>query len=80
VFSPRDGYENIKEGSSYEMGFVWFLWVFGGLLTIHHFWFFYMEVFRFNEIIFVLQKTAFSVPVSFIMAFILQFLIVNKPK
>jgi hypothetical protein len=80
VFSPRDGYENIKEGSSYEMGFIWFLWVFGGLLTIHHFWFFYMEVFRFNEIIFVLQKTAFSVPVSFIMAFILQFLIVNKPK
>jgi hypothetical protein len=80
LFSPRDGYENVKEGDSYQMGFLWFLSVFGGLLTLHHFWFFYMEVFRFNEILFVLQKTVLSVPVSFLMAFILQILFVTKPR
>jgi hypothetical protein len=80
VFAPRDGYENVKEGNTYEMGFLWFLWVYGGLLFIHHFWFFYMEVFRLDEIFFVLQKTILSVLVSFFMAFILQILLVTKPR
>jgi hypothetical protein len=80
VFSPRDGYENVKEGNTYEMGFSWFLWVYGGLLLVHHFWFFYMEVFRIDEIVFVLQKTVLSALVSFFMAFILQILLVTKPR
>ena len=79
-FSPRDGYENVKEGNTYEMGFLWFLWVYGGLLVIHHFWFFYIEIFRLDELVFVLQKTLLSVPISFFMAFILQILLVTKPR
>jgi hypothetical protein len=80
VFAPRDGYENVKEGNTYEMGLSWFLWVYGGLLLVHHFWFFYMEVFRIDEIVFVLQKTFLSALVSFFMAFILQILLVTKPR
>jgi hypothetical protein len=80
TFAPRDGYDLLKEGNSYDMGFRWFLYTFGLLLLIHHFWFFLLEIFRFDEILFVLQKTLFSLPLSFVLCLIIQAMIVSKPK
>ncbi|MCE2681976.1 MAG: rod shape-determining protein MreD [Cryomorphaceae bacterium] len=80
TFAPRDGYDPLKEGNSYDMGFRWFLSTFGLMLLIHHFWFFLLEIFRFDELLFVLQKTLLSLPLSFLLCLIIQAMIVSKPK
>lgn len=78
AFSPRDGYEANKEGTIFEMGQRWFLLTFGSLLLIHHAWFFFLEVFKFSEIIYVLRKLILSVPVSYLMVILLQFLFLKN--
>lgn len=80
LFSPRDGYENIEVSSVYTMGFRWFLLTFGLLLSIHHFWFFIVEVFKINEILLILRKLLLSLPVSFLLALLTQFIFFQKKK
>lgn len=79
AFAPRDGYEGDMELNVHTMGFRWFFRTFGILLLIHHFWFFLIELFRFDEIGYVLQKTALSFPISFTLCVLIQFLITRKP-
>lgn len=80
AFSPREGYDPLKEASVFEMGQRWFVSVFGLLLVIHHFWFFMLEMFKMDEFLFVLQKTILSVPISFLLCIFLQVIFVTKPK
>lgn len=80
IFSPREGYDSLKESSVFEMGQRWFVSVFGLLLIIHHLWFFTIEMFKMNELLFVLQKTLLSVPISFLLCILLQVIFVTKPK
>lgn len=78
AFSPRDGYDPSKEGSIFEMGYLWFFYTFGVLLLIHHAWFFFMEVFKFSEMLYVLKKLSLSVVVSFTLVVLLQFLFLKR--
>lgn len=80
IFAPRDGYEQIPETNLYTMGYTWFIKTFGILLLIHHFWFFILELFKLNEILFILQKTLLSLPISFVICILLQYLFVRKAK
>ena len=80
IFSPREGYDSIKESTIFEMGQRWFISVFGLLLVIHHLWFFALEMFKMSEILLILKKTLFSVPVSFLLYILLQIVFVTKPK
>ena len=80
AFSPRDGYDAEQEFNIYAMGFSWFIKTFGILLLIHHFWFFLIELFRFDEILYVLYVTALSVPLSFTLCLLIQFLFIRKPR
>lgn len=80
MFSPRDGYDNLKEGNMYEMGPRWFIYVFGLLLFIHHLWFFTLEIFRMDDFFFILQKVLLSLPLSFLLCLLLQSMFVSKPK
>lgn len=79
AFAPRDGYEVDMEVNIHNMGVRWFFRTFGILLLIHHFWFFLMELLRFDEILYVLQKTILSLPLSFALCVLLQFLIIRRP-
>ena len=79
-FSPRDGYDSIKDPSIFDMGNTWFLLVFGTLLFIHHLWFFIMESFSFEELLLILLKTLPSTALSFIVCIILQTLFLKKSK
>lgn len=79
AFAPRDGYEIDLEPNIHTMGYNWFLRTFGILLLIHHFWFFLMELFRFDEILYVIQKTVLSFPLSLALCVLIQFLIIRKP-
>ena len=80
MFAPREGYDPLKESNFHEMGTRWYTYVFGILLLIHHFWFFLMEIFRFDQALFVLQKTLLSLPFSFLASLIIQMLFIRKPK
>ncbi len=78
LFSPRDGYESSVENSYSDLGLGWLIRTYGLLLLIHHFWFFMMESFKVNDILFTLQKTALSFVASFILSMVLQFLLISK--
>lgn len=80
AFSPRDGYETDQELNIYSMGVLWFIKTFGILLLIHHFWFFLIELFRFDQILYVLLVTILSVPLSFTLCLLIQFLFIRKPR
>ena len=80
VFAPRDGYDILLEPNIFNMGKKWFYKTFGILLLIHHFWFFMLEMFKLNELFYVLQKTLISGVVSLILCIFLQYLFLKKPK
>jgi hypothetical protein len=79
-FSPRDGYDVIKNPNVLDMGFRWHFLTFGSLLIIHHFWFFFLESFRIDEILTVLKKTSLSALSSFIVCWTLQYVFFQKEK
>ena len=78
ISAPRDGYDPLMETNLQTMGYKWFIKTFGSLLLIHHFWFFLLEIFKLNELVFVLQKTGLSVILSFLLCLLLQYLFTNK--
>ena len=79
-FSPRDGYDNLKQPTVLDMGFRWHLMTFGTLLLVHHLWFFTLESLRFDETFIVLKKTILSGGITFILCFILQYIFFKKEK
>lgn len=79
-FAPRDGYDSIKNPSIFDMGNKWFVFTFGSLVIVHHFWFFAIESFSISEILLILQKTIPSALLSFIVCVILQTLLLKKSK
>lgn len=78
AFGPREGYDPGAEGSIYEMGHAWFLYCFGILILIHHTWFFFMEVFKFSEFLYVLRKLVLSLPVTYLLVILFQFLFLGR--
>ncbi len=80
LFAPRDGYDPLIEPDLFSMGRSWFLKTYGLLLIGHHLWFFSLEMFKFNEILLILQKTLLSVVFSFILSILVHYLLVKRPK
>ncbi|MFT5860185.1 MAG: hypothetical protein ACI865_002293 [Flavobacteriaceae bacterium] len=78
--APRDGYEQIYATNIYTMGGAWTVKTLGLLLLIHHFWFFLLELFKLDEILYLIQKTLLSLPLSFGICILLQYLFIKKPK
>lgn len=80
MFAPRDGYDHLLETNIFNLGFKWFIRVFGILLFIHHLWFFALEMFKMNEIVMVFQKTILSSIISFLICILLQYLFIRNKK
>lgn len=78
--SPREGYENIESVNIYSMGGRWFFFAYGSLLLIHHSWFFLLESFKLNELGWNLLKIGISVPSSFLLSLLIQFIFVSNKK
>ena len=79
-YGPREGYDPLKEPSIFDMGSRWFVFVFGYLLLTHHFWYFLVEIFRFDQFLLILQKTIFSVIISYLLCIVLQTFLIKKSK
>lgn len=69
--APREGYDVGVKPTIDDMGLGWFLNYAGILILIHHFFLFYLEIFRFSEFF----KTLFRIILSSIGTFGLIYLI-----
>lgn len=80
LFSPRDGYDMLKEPTLAEWGVSWYFRVAGITLLIHHLWFFTLEYFSFSSWTIVLRNTILSGVASLLICFAIQILFLKKPK
>lgn len=79
-FSPRDGYDNLKQPTILDMGFRWHFMTFGSLLLIHYLWFFGLESFRIDEVFTIVKKTFLSGVITLVLCFTLQYIFFKKEK
>ncbi len=73
LVKPRDDYDESKSPSIKDMGFAWFITYAAILTVLHHFVYFYMEVFRFSEIFSVLLRVILSSIFSLLIIIISQY-------
>ena len=50
LISPREGYDTLMKPTSSQMGIAWFITYAGSLIFFHHLLYFYLEIFRLNEL------------------------------
>ena len=78
TFSPRDGYEPGTFPRISYYGFNWFAKYTMILIFTHHFFLFFMEIFRLSDILFILSKTLLSGIVSAFFIIISQYFIYRR--
>lgn len=78
--APRDGYDVGVQPTVTDMGLAWFLSYAGTLVLIHHFFFFYVEVFRFSEFFRTLLRAILSSIGTFGLVYLIQFLFFTTRK
>ena len=78
AFAPRDGYDSVESAGIRVLGFQWLLGAYGTLLVIHHLWFFILESLQLNEILLILRKVGLSVPLSFALSLLVQFIFMRR--
>lgn len=79
LFAPREGYEFGTEPTLRYMGPAWYLSYSSILVAVHHFIFFYTEVFRFSEFFSTFARAFLSILFTMLLVMLSQFLI-YKPR
>ncbi len=74
LLSPREGYDPGLIPNVDSMGSLWFITYAGLIIFIHHLFFFYLEIFRFNEFFRTLLRVILSTIGTFSFVYIVQFL------
>jgi len=77
---PRGGYEHEAFPSIKEMGLAWYLSYAGILVVLHHLVLFYIEVFRFSELLTTFYRVILSSCFTLLLVIICQYLIFGKRK
>lgn len=78
LFAPRDGYDLMMKPSLNDLGFKWFFYINGITLLIHHFWFFFLEIFSWKAWVNILQNTFLSAIFSLFFVIALEVLFRKK--
>lgn len=78
LFSPRDGYEFGTQPTIQYLGIPWFLSYAGILIVIHHFFLFYIEIFRLHEFFSTFFRVIVSSIFTLILVVITQYLFHRK--
>ena len=78
--SPREGYDAVLTPTVNDMGLQLFVTFAGSLVLIHHFFFFYLEAFRFTEFFRTLLRAVLSSIGTFGLIYLIQFLFYTKRK
>lgn len=80
LFSPRDGYDILKEPVMSEWGVKWFVQVAGISIVIHHLWFFLLEYFKWSAWKEIIQSSLLSAIITLVIFIVIQVLFFKKPK
>lgn len=72
--APREGYDVGVKPIIEDMGLEWFIRYAGTLILVHHFFLFYIEIFRFSEFFKTLFRIILSSIGTFGMIYLIQFL------
>ncbi len=78
LLSPREGYDPGLIPTVDSMGAVWFITYASLIIFIHHFFFFYLEIFRFDEFFRTLLRVILSTIGTFVFVYVVQFLFYKK--
>lgn len=79
-FTARDEFENENTPDIASMGFRNFVLAYGTLLLIHHTWYFTIEIFKFNEILLLLQKVLVSLVASLGFSLLIQLIFLSSTR
>jgi rod shape-determining protein MreD len=77
-FSPRDGYESGTFPGIHYYGIEWFTKYAVILILAHHFFLFFIEAFRFSDILFTLTRIILSTILTSVIIVLSQFFIYRK--
>lgn len=66
LLAPREGYDPGKRPIIAHMGLAWFMTFAGVLVTVHHLWLFYVEVYRFDDFLSTLLRALMSAAATLI--------------
>ena len=77
-FAPRDGYESGTFPRVYYYGFVWFFQYSSILILAHHFFLFYIEVFRLDDFFLTFWRVVLSSIFTIFLVVISQYFIYRK--
>ncbi|MBC7863102.1 MAG: Rod shape-determining protein MreD [Bacteroidia bacterium] len=80
AIAPREGYEDFMKPTVQSMGIAWFATYSGLLIFGHHLFFFYLEIFRFNEFWSTMLRVLCSSVATFVLILILQYLFYRNEK
>ncbi|MGC9470008.1 MAG: rod shape-determining protein MreD [Bacteroidales bacterium] len=78
IFAPRDGYEPGTYPRIFYYGVSWFFKYSALLILIHHFFLFYLEVFRFTDFFSTFFRVILSSVFSIILVVLSQFVMFRK--
>ncbi len=78
LIAPRDGYEPGSFPRIYYYGFTWFLKYTFILVFAHHFFLFFIEIFRFSEFFITFSRILLSTLFSVTLIILSQFFIFRK--
>lgn len=76
--APRDGYDIGVKPTIEDMGLEWFLRYAGTLVLLHHFFLFYLEIFRFSEFFQTFLRVLLSSVGTLGLIILIQFLFFNS--
>jgi len=78
TFKPRDGYDPLKIPTASDMGWDWFIIVFGILFTLTLIWYFILEIFRLEEFLLILRNVVMTLIASGVVIAVSQFFFFNQ--
>jgi len=78
IYSPHDGYEQNKQLSVRNYGYMWFLKYALTLIVIHHLWLFMFESMSFSNILFTMLKAGVSSLVSLAVISMFHLLLMSR--
>jgi rod shape-determining protein MreD len=78
MISPRDGYEPGSFPRIFYYGFKWFLKYTVIMVTVHHFFLFYIEVFRLSDFFTTFLRAVVSSVFSILLIFLSQYFIFRR--
>ena len=78
LFAPRDGYDLLMKPSIKDLGVQWFISVSSIMITIHHFWFFFLEYFKWSAWFSIIKNTLLSSIITLFIIVAIEMLFTKK--